>query len=195
MSKSLKTGGRVYVFIDAANIWDVQKSKGKWFDYEKLKQFLKDTFDPSELKIFYYSAYPADGTRDYDLDGKHRFFTFLKKGVNFTVRKKPLKRIRADSEEGEYIIEKGDMDVELTIDVVGHMENYDTAVFFTGDSDFLALISYIRQKNKKVYVFSSENNISNELRTGSDGYRDILKIADDVWGKDLRYRRSKKKDS
>ena len=27
----------VYVFIDASNIWEVQKAKGKLFDYEKLK--------------------------------------------------------------------------------------------------------------------------------------------------------------
>ena len=112
MAKEIKRNQRLFVFIDAANIWDVQKSKGKWFDYGKLKQFLREKFEPKELEVFYYSAYPADGTRDYSLDGKHKFFTFLKKGLNFTVRKKPLKRITAESEEGEYIIEKGDMDVE-----------------------------------------------------------------------------------
>lgn len=178
----------VYVFIDAANVWDVQKSKGRWFDYEKLKAYLKKEFTPSDIKIFYYSAYPAHGTRDYDLEGKHRFFTFLKKGLGFIVRKKPLKRIQTESEAGEYIMEKGDMDVEVSMDVMGHITNYDIAVFFTGDSDFLALISYLREKGKSVYVYSSANNISQELRTGADGYFDILKIDADVWGKNLKHR-------
>lgn len=71
----------VYVFIDASNLWQAQKAKGKFFDYEKLKKYLKDTFSASAVEIFYYTAYPAAGTRDYDLDGRHRFFTFLKKGL------------------------------------------------------------------------------------------------------------------
>ena len=186
-------GKRVYVFIDASNIWDVQKSKGMWFDYEKLKKFLVQKFNPKSLRIFYYSAYPADGTREYDLEGKHKFYTFLKKGLNFTVRKKLLKRIKVESKEGEYIKEKGDMDVEISIDVMGHIKNYDIAVFFTGDSDFLALVTYLRSKGKQVYIFSSQNNISQELRTGGDGYFDILKLDVDVWGKKLKHRESKEK--
>src|SRR3989338_197952 len=83
----------VYVFIDASNLWEAQKAKGRFFDYEKLKRFLKKKFCASSIETFYYSAYPADGTRDYNLDGKHKFFTFLKKGLGFTVRKKELKRI------------------------------------------------------------------------------------------------------
>ena len=27
----------IYVFIDASNLWEAQKAKGKLFDYEKLK--------------------------------------------------------------------------------------------------------------------------------------------------------------
>jgi hypothetical protein len=32
----------VNVFIDASNLWQAQKAKGKMFDYEKLKNFLKE---------------------------------------------------------------------------------------------------------------------------------------------------------
>lgn len=49
------------------------------FDYEKLKLFLKHHFSSQEIKIFYYTAYPAEGTRDFSIDGKHKFFTYLKK--------------------------------------------------------------------------------------------------------------------
>ena len=83
----------VYVFIDASNLWQAQKSKGKMFDYEKLKIFLKAKFNASEIQIFYYTAYPAEGTRDYNLDSKHKFLTYLKRGLGFIVRKKELKRI------------------------------------------------------------------------------------------------------
>ena len=70
-----------------------------------------------------------------------------------------------------------------------HSKNsYDTAIFFSGDSDFLALVTYLRNGGKRVYVFSSKNNISHELKTGADGYTDILAITEDIWGRELRRR-------
>jgi uncharacterized LabA/DUF88 family protein len=75
----------VYVFIDASNLWQAQKVKGKMFDYKKLKYFLKNKHQANQLLIFYYTAYPANGTRDYDLGGRHSFYTYLKKGLGFIV--------------------------------------------------------------------------------------------------------------
>ena len=181
----------VYVFIDASNLWAAQKAKGKSFDYEKLKRYIQEKYEASEILVFYYTAYPAEGTRGYSLDGRHKFFTFLKKGLGFVVRKKELKRISVVSEQGESIQEKGNMDVEMAIDAMHYMKKYDTSVFFTGDSDFLALVTYLRNGGKKVYIFSSKNNISQELRTGADGYTDVLTIEVDIWGKDLKYRTDK----
>jgi len=182
----------LYVFIDSSNLWAAQKSKGKFFDYPKLVQYIQNKFNPKTLKIFYYAAYPAEGTRSYSLDNKHKFFTFLKKGLNFTVRKKELKRIKiAHDDLGESIKEKGDMDVEITIDAIHYKDKYGTAIFFSGDSDFLALISYLRRSSKKIYVFSSKNNVSEELRTSADGYCDVLTIdekTDNIWGRKLQRR-------
>ncbi|MEW6407697.1 MAG: NYN domain-containing protein [Patescibacteria group bacterium] len=178
----------VYVFIDASNLWEAQKAKGRFFDYEKLRNFIKKTFNGLSVEVFYYSAYPADGTRNYSLNGRHKFYTFLKKGLKFIVRKKELKRISVITSEGESIEEKGNMDVEITIDALHHIEKYNVAVFFTGDSDFLALITYLRTRGKKVYIFSSKNNVSEELRTGGNGYFDVLTIKNDIWGRELKRR-------
>jgi len=186
------TNNIVYIFIDASNIWEAQKVKGRFFDYEKLRNFIKSKFNGSKVKVFYYTAYPAEGTRNYSLNGKHKFYTFLKKGLGFIVRKKELKRIHIFTEEGQAIEEKGNMDVEMTIDAMHFIKNYNIAVLFTGDSDFLALVSYLKRHSKKVYIFSSKDNISEELRTGGDGYFDILKIEDNIWGRELRYREEKK---
>jgi len=70
-------------------------------------------------------------------------------------------------------------------------EKYDTAILFTGDSDFLALVTYIRNGGKKAYIFSSKNNVSQELRTGGDGYFDVLDLEEDIWGRELKYRSNK----
>lgn len=195
--KNIKNGkitetGRLYVFIDSSNLWATQKSKQKLLDYEKILNYIKDNFQPSELKIFYYAAYPAEGTRVYSIQNKHKFFTFLKKGLGFEVRKKELKRIKVvDEDLGESIKEKGDMDVEITVDAMYHIDKYDTAIFFSGDSDFLPLVNHLKNNGKKIYVLSSRNNVSEELRTAGHGYCDVLDI-DDIWGNDLKNRENKK---
>ena len=43
---------KVYVFIDASNLWAAQKVKGRFFDYEKLKTFVRNKFIASLVKIF-----------------------------------------------------------------------------------------------------------------------------------------------
>ena len=184
----------VSVFIDAANLWEALKAKGNFLDFDKTVKHIKEKFGGTSIKAFYYTAYPAEGTRNYSLDGKHRFFTFLKKGLGFSVIKKELKRISVVNEHGEAIEEKGNMDVEITIDALHHFKKYDTAIFFTGDSDFLALVTYLKNHGKKVFIFSSKNNISQELRTGADGYTDILDI-DGIWGKELKHRAELEKEN
>ena len=69
-----------------------------------------------------------------------------------------------------------------------NIKKYDLAVLFSGDSDFLALVTYLRRAGKKVYIFSSKNNISEELRTGGDNYFDVLKIEEDIWRRELKHR-------
>ena len=182
------SGKKLYVFIDASNLWAVQKSKGKTLDLAKLKKFLKDKHKASATKVYYYDAYPKAETRDHDVSGKHRFYVYLEKALGFVVRKKPLKQIRVETERGVVVEEKGNMDVEMAIDIVNQSKNYDEAVILSGDSDFLALLRFIHSRNKKVFIYSSRNNISSELRTGGDGYTDILKISADIWRDEVRRR-------
>jgi len=85
------------------------------------------------------------------------------------------------------------MDVEMTIDALHYIAKYNIAVLFSGDSDFLALVSYLRNRGKKVYIFSSKGSISEELKTGGDKYFDLRNI-DEIWGKDLQHRIDKKQN-
>ena len=175
-------GKNIYVFIDAANMWSVVQSVKKVINYEFLKKFLKAEISPKKLKVFYYEDYPQEGTRECSLDPKHKYFTFLKKGLGFTVRKKPLKRIIND--DGA-ITEKGNIDVKLVIDAVHNIKNADIALFFSGDSDFLSLIYLVSSslvlsrsafltfletfllviRNGFTFNFASEHSVENESST------------------------------
>lgn len=189
---------RIAVFIDAGNLWSSYKEMGRVLDFNKFEKFFTDKFEGEIFKIFYYVAFPGDGTRPKDeIDNQHKFFTYLKKGLGIKVVKKPLKTIFLRDSDGELIydqdtgepksIEKGNFDVEIAIDAIRYHSAYDIAIFFTGDSDFLPLITYLKtigKKDKKVYVFSTDGSVAKELRTGTDGYYDIEEYPD-IHGDDL----------
>lgn len=185
--REIKRENVIYVFIDASNVWNAIKAVKKFIEYNEIKDYFRNKFDANKVEVFYYDAYPKAGTREYDLDGKHKFYTYLKKGLGFIVRKKELKRISIVGENGETVIEKGNMDVEITIDAMHNLNRYDIAVLFSGDADFLALVNYLKNHGKEIYVFSSKDNISHELKTGGNGYFDIREIPE-IWGKDLKHR-------
>ena len=178
---------KIVVFIDAGNLWSSYREMGKLLNFNKFHYFFADKFKGKIFKIFYYVAFPESDSRPkIQIDRFHKFLIFLKKGLNFNVIKKPLKTIFLRNQYGELnfdhgsgtpkSIEKGNFDVEITIDAIRYSTAYDTAIFFTGDSDFLPLIRYLKKignGNKKVYIFSTNGCISRELRTGADGYYNI----------------------
>lgn len=192
---------KIAVFIDAGNLWSAYKKMGKVIDFKRLKPFFEARFQGEIFKIFHYEAYPKEGTRDsLAIQKLHKFFTFLKKGLGYTVVKKPLKTIYLRDENGEFIfdkvgnpqsIEKGNFDVEIAIDALKYSDHYEIGVFITGDSDFLPLISYLRNASKKIYVFSTKGCVSEELRTGANGYFDLLHFSE-IHGNPLKRRQKQK---
>lgn len=178
MQSSPRFHGRVGVFIDAANLWAAQQAQGRLIDYRLLTHALQQSFRASSLQYFYYSAYPSSGSRPYSLDSRHKFFTFLKKALNFQVRTKVLKTI-FDHQKNRHI-EKGNMDVEIVIDVITTLDTFDTFILCSGDSDFLPLILYLQRHQKQVYIISTKRTVSRELRFAGQGYLDIRNLP--VWG-------------
>lgn len=174
---------RISVFIDQANLWNSSKNIWKVFDYSKFRDFFETEFSWEVKHIFFYQAYPKDGTRDYSTDNLHKFFVKLEKWFGFTVRKKPLKTITLRDKEWNIIydqrtwkpatIEKWNFDVELTIDAQKYMNEYDVWLFFSWDSDFLPLINFLKSNGKRICIFSTEDCVSKELKSSGNKYYDL----------------------
>lgn len=166
ISKYLK--GRVLIIIDAANLESSVKSLGWWIDYIKLKNLFKEN---NLIEIRNYCVH-------HNAENQNKFFTFLKKN-NFTLITKPLKIIKSeDIERGD--IRKANFDVEIAVDVIEMINNFDTLVLFSGDSDFDCLLRKLRSKNKNVLVISSKYHISKELIENSDKYIDIKSLKEAI---------------
>jgi len=143
--------GRVYVFIDAANILYSQQTLGWRVDYQKLKKYFERECD---LKgIFFYTG---------NVGENHKQGLFLEKlkSFGYQVTAKEVKRIQVGRNTYEW---KGNLDVELTIDVIKNLSNFDTLVLMSGDSDFAPLLDTVKTSNKRVIVMSTKGHISREL--------------------------------
>lgn len=147
---------RVVVFIDASNIYYSQK-KLKWqIDFKKFLEYLKTEVDLRE--IYYYTA------RDFNFAKQTKFISFLEK-TGYKVRSKKVKFIKNRNREIEKDgFNKGNLDVELTIDVLEDKDKYDTIILISGDSDFEPLLKLMKRKyNKKCLVIATKHSISIEL--------------------------------
>jgi hypothetical protein len=70
---------RLSVFIDAANLRQVRLKKSGFIDMEKLTSYLKDRFLTSELTVYYYTAFPKEGTRKITTKTTHSYFFLFRK--------------------------------------------------------------------------------------------------------------------
>ena len=160
--------GRTSVFVDASNIYHSENSLGFRVDYQKLLFYFQKAVD---LKAIHY--YAARVTTD---QGQKMFFDKLDM-LGYKVRKKEVKKIR--DRETQNIIYKGNFDVELTIDAIDTLSQYDNFVLLSGDSDFAELLVYLKSKDKKVIVMSTKEHIAKKLLNEAK-YIDLKKLMNEI---------------
>ncbi|UCE12177.1 MAG: NYN domain-containing protein [Candidatus Heimdallarchaeota archaeon] len=152
----MRKNSRVALFIDGGNLYHAAKKLGFKIDYLRLKEYF--TNEMKLYKAFYYSAY--DSTEGFIM----KILDWLRHN-GFTVRSKEVKKI-----SHSYV--KGNMDVELTVDMLLNIDHYDIAILFSGDSDFTRCVTELQKRNKKVHVVSTENSdppiLAHELKAQAD---------------------------
>ena len=155
--------GKTYVFIDAANILYSQQTL-KWrVDYKKLSEYLKRECDLGAM--YFYTG---------RIGVNHKQNLFIKKleRLGYVVRAKEVKFIKIP---GGNAIPKGNLDIELALDAFRLLENYETLLLFSGDSDFAYLLDLLKERKRKVLVASTRGHISKELLNRAK-YIDIRKL-------------------
>ncbi|MEK7099056.1 MAG: NYN domain-containing protein, partial [Patescibacteria group bacterium] len=154
---------RLGIFFDNANMFYAQKEAGWKVDFARLKNELSPAFDVKFIN--FYSAVPAAG--DPAREATLRYIASIQKDV--TLKTKPLKYIKIqaeiDGKPAERTQKKGDMDVELTLDVVRQVGELDVVMVVSGDSDFLPLWDFVvKEQGKKIVFAGFESNMAWELR-------------------------------
>lgn len=173
--------GRIVIFIDAANLehsvrsmWvnpkdvpDNLKSlyhdQLQWrIDYKKFHSFFTEIYHVHQIR-FYSAAFSSESHQ--------KFLTVLKKS-GYKLVTKPLKEYEDHTQDHPH--RKANFDVEITVDAVYELNQYDTLILFSGDSDFAYLLRFLRGQNKVVIVFSRSGHVAKELPPASSYYFDIV---------------------
>lgn len=159
--------GRVYVFVDAANILYSQQTLRWRVDYKKLKEYFEKECD---LKaIYFYTGRVGENNKQN---------SFIKKleQIGYIVKAKEVKRIKVSKSSYEW---KGNLDVELTIDALGNVNNFDTLILMSGDSDFAPLLDAVKAQHKRILVMSTKGHVAKELLDRAK-YINLKKLKDSI---------------
>lgn len=167
----LQVGERTALFVDGANLFSAARNLGFEIDYKALLEFFNQ--ETTVLRAYYYTALL-----------ENEDFTPLKPLTDwlayngYMLVTKPAKEFTDASGRRRV---KGNMDVELAIDMLSLAPRLDHAVLFSGDSDFRALVEAVQRLGVRVTVISSLKTsppmISDELRRQADKFVELQEIA------------------
>ncbi|MBI2052940.1 MAG: NYN domain-containing protein [Candidatus Ryanbacteria bacterium] len=160
--------GRVYIFIDAENVFYAQRTLGWRISYEKLMDYFKRECG-KDIKCFVYKGVD-------EFNEKQKKFLDMLDICGYIVRTKAVKRIKDRGGNERW---KSNLDIELAFEMVDTKKKYDTAILVSGDSDFTIPIDRIKKAGKRIIVMSTRGHISKELLERAK-YVDLRKIKDEV---------------
>ncbi len=161
---------KIALFIDGANLYAAAKALGFDIDYKKLLSHFQT--NGYLLRAYYYTAL----AEDQEYSSIRPLIDWLDYN-GYTVITKPTKEF-VDSTGRRKI--KGNMDMELAIDVMELAETIDHIVLFSGDGDFRSLVEAVQRKGRKVSVISTLSTqppmIADELRRQADHFVELTSL-------------------
>lgn len=160
---------RLGLFIDGSNLYATARALNFDVDYKRLL----DAFSENGrlVRAFYYTAL----IEDQDYSPIRPLVDWLEYN-GYTLVTKPAKEF-TDTTGRRKI--KGNMDIELAVDIMEMAPHLDHAVLFSGDGDFRRLVEAVQWRGLRVTVVSTVQTnppmVADELRRQSDYF---LEIAD-----------------
>ncbi len=158
------------LFIDGANLYAASRAIGFDVDYRRLLEFFRRV---NLVRAYYYSA--LLDTEEYS---PLKPLTDWLAYNGYTLVTKPAKEFTDASGRRRV---KGNMDIELAIDMLELADHLDHVVLFSGDSDFRRLVEAVQRRGVRVTVVSSVKTsppmIADELRRQADQFVELADIA------------------
>jgi len=172
---------KVAIFIDGENIHYSAKHLNMRLDYLKMCRLLAG--ERRLVRSHFYTAVTNQS------EGKIDFINFLKLNGFRVVTKELRAFIESETQQRMF---RGNLDLEMAIDVYDLLPALDTVIICSGDGDLVPLLHSIARRGKHVEVCGLREMTSSELIAASDEYIDLAvikdKIALDAPAPERRYR-------
>ena len=153
---------RCALFIDGANLYAAARGLGFDIDYRRLLEVFAQR--GRLIRAFYYTAL----VEDQEYSSIRPLIDWLDYN-GYSVVTKPTKEF-VDSTGRRKV--KGNMDIELAIDVMEMADRLDHVVLFSGDGDFRRLTEALQRRGLRVTVVSTIRTqppmVADELRRQAD---------------------------
>ncbi|GAB4364260.1 MAG: NYN domain-containing protein [Kiloniellaceae bacterium] len=161
---------RVALFIDGANLYATARSLGFDIDYKRLLDVFSSRCNL--VRALYYTAL----VEDQEYSPIRPLVDWLDYN-GYTMVTKPTKEF-TDATGRRKV--KGNMDIELAVDVMEMVEHLDHIVLFSGDGDIRRLVEAIQRRGRRTTVVSTLRSqppmIADELRRQADSFVDLADL-------------------
>ncbi|MDE0057312.1 MAG: NYN domain-containing protein [Defluviicoccus sp.] len=165
---------RIAIFIDGSNLYSAARALGFDIDYKSLLELF--SAQGRLVRAFYYTAL----VEDQEYSPIRPLVDWLDYN-GYTLVTKPTKEF-TDAMGRRKI--KGNMDIELAIDVMEMAKKVDHIVLFSGDGDFRRLIEAVQRKAVRVSVVSTLRSsppmVADELRRQADTFIELQDLAPQI---------------
>jgi uncharacterized LabA/DUF88 family protein len=165
---------KIALFIDGANLYAAARALGFDIDYKKLLEAFRKR--GRLIRALYYTAL----VEDQEYSPIRPLVDWLDYN-GFTMVTKPTKEFTDPSGRRKI---KGDMDIELAIDMMEMSPHLDHVILFSGDGDFHRLVEAVQRKGVKVSVVSTVKSsppmAADELRRQADQFIELQDLACEI---------------
>jgi len=172
MSSFSKKSERIGLFIDGANFFATTKQLSFVPDYKLLLDYFQQ--QKGDLKKAAYYTGIVEDTAPNPLVPMLDYLEYN----GWDVVTKPAK-VWINSATGERKI-KGNLDLELAVDVIDSITYLDRVYLFSGDGDFTALVKWVQRHGVKVTVVSTIKTnppmCADELRRQASDFLDVHEL-------------------
>ena len=162
---------RSAIFIDGANLYGAARALGFEIDYKLLLNW--GASKGRLVRAFYYTAL----IEDQEYSPIRPLIDWLDYN-GYTMVTKPTKEFTDASGRRKI---KGNMDIELAIDVMEMAEHVNHILLFSGDGDFRRLVEAVQRKGVRVTVVSTVRSqppmVADELRRQADHFLELQDLA------------------
>ncbi|WP_426041069.1 NYN domain-containing protein [Brevundimonas sp. TWP2-3-4b1] len=164
---------RLALFIDGANLYSATKALNADIDFKRMVDAFREK--AVLVRAYYYTAV----TEGEEFSPIRPLIDWL--GYNgFSLVTKPVKRF---TDAQGHTRTKGNMDIEIAVDMLELAPRIDHAILFSGDGDFRRLVQAVQSKGVRVTVVSTLKSqppmIADELRRQADDFVELVDLLQD----------------